>query len=421
MGKRKATTKLEVAEVEELERVEEEEEDNEGDEGDEGDAEDETDGKEKLQQKYTWHFDMLHDGERNKRYHQAIESVCKELGGGDKKKGKGGKAFRVLDIGTGSGLLAMLAAKGGATGVTAIEQDPVLASLAVQNAANNGMENVINVHNGYSTAFTPTTKANLFVSELLDSALLGEDFLPILRDAQARLLTPDAKVIPARAKVYAQLVESETLHSWQYLKGDAMGCRIPADIVEDYGPANPAALDVKPLVASGCVRVLSEPFLAFDFDFQHPPSVDGRVCRLAVPTTATGQVHAVLFWWSCDLDAAGKEVLSNAPGQDRDHWTQAVSFVKRPVAVEAGQQVKVLCAHNDDDIWFPMVFAEDEDSEEDEGNEGEEKVETRVVSEGAPPMPTGDTGLHDMYDTSRLWSFSVQFSFFAATTKASHA
>jgi hypothetical protein len=57
----------------------------------------------------------------------------------------------------------------------------------------------------------------------------GEDFLPILRDAQNRLLTPDAKVIPARAKVYAQLVESETLHSWQYLKGDAIGCRYALD------------------------------------------------------------------------------------------------------------------------------------------------------------------------------------------------
>ena len=84
--------------------------------------------------------------------------------------------------------------------------------------------------------------------------------------------------------------------------------------------------------------------------------------------------------------------------------------------------MRVLCAHNDDDIWFPMVFAEDEDSEEDEGDEGsEEEAEARVVSEGAPPMPTGDTGLHDMYDTSRLWSFAVSFTCAAAITNALHA
>jgi predicted RNA methylase len=167
MGKRKAQKEVEEASVEEV-SVDEVDED----EGDEGDDEgDEGDGKERLQQKYTWHFDMLHDAERNEKYHGAIERVFQTLGKEYKKKG--GKPFHVLDIGTGSGLLAMLAAKCGATSVTAIEQDSTLASLATDNAANNDMGKIINVHNGYSTAMDPGTKSNLFVSELLDSALLG--------------------------------------------------------------------------------------------------------------------------------------------------------------------------------------------------------------------------------------------------------
>jgi hypothetical protein len=86
-----------------------------------------------------------------------------------------------------------------------------------------------------------------------------------------------------------------------------------------------------------------------------------------------------------------------------------VSFVKRPVPVKEGQQVRVLCAHNDDDIWFPLLFTEDEEDEEEVGGKG-------VVSVGAPPMPTGETGLHDMYDSSRMWSFAVRYASTATTT-----
>jgi hypothetical protein len=77
-----------------------------------------------------------------------------------------------------------------------------------------------------------------------------------------------------------------------------------------------------------------------------------------------------------------------------------VSFIKRPVPVKKDQHVRVLCAHNDDDIWFPLLFTEDEEEEDENGGKG-------VVSVGAPPMPTGETGLHDMYDSSRMWSFTV--------------
>lgn len=59
-------------------------------------------------------IDMVCDSERNRRYHKAIARMVQ------KKKEKG-ENVHVLDIGTGSGLLAMIAAAHGAT-VTACEQ-----------------------------------------------------------------------------------------------------------------------------------------------------------------------------------------------------------------------------------------------------------------------------------------------------------
>ena len=61
---------------------------------------------------YIWHFDMLHDEERNVAYRKSIEyyiNVNRE------------RTIRCLDIGTGSGLLGLIAVKEGATFCTAFE------------------------------------------------------------------------------------------------------------------------------------------------------------------------------------------------------------------------------------------------------------------------------------------------------------
>lgn len=51
----------------------------------------------------------------------------------------------------------------------------------------------------------------MIVTEIFDSELLGEGLLPSLRDACARLLAPGGAVIPARAVLWGQLVESSVL------------------------------------------------------------------------------------------------------------------------------------------------------------------------------------------------------------------
>ena len=50
------------------------------------------------------------------------------------------------------------------------------------------------------------------MAELLDTGLLGENFIPVLREAANRgWFAPRCRVLPARARVYAQLVESACL------------------------------------------------------------------------------------------------------------------------------------------------------------------------------------------------------------------
>ena len=55
--------------------------------------------------------DMLHDSERNRLYHRGLQAAIAQ-------KRRLGQEVHVLDIGTGTGLLAMMAAAGGADSVT---------------------------------------------------------------------------------------------------------------------------------------------------------------------------------------------------------------------------------------------------------------------------------------------------------------
>lgn len=58
------------------------------------------------------------------------------------------EGMRVLDVGTGSGILALAAAKLGAASVVALEVDPVAADVARKNVALNGMGGLISVYQG---------------------------------------------------------------------------------------------------------------------------------------------------------------------------------------------------------------------------------------------------------------------------------
>jgi type II protein arginine methyltransferase len=138
-----------------------------------------------------WHFMMMNDHKRNRAYERALQRSIKP-------------GMLVLDIGSGSGLLAMLAIKAGAAHVITCEAKPLLALLARRIIQQNGMASKITVLNKLSTQLQVgegrdlPRKVDLVVSEILESEIIGEGMLPTMRDAIARLANPGAVIIPER-------------------------------------------------------------------------------------------------------------------------------------------------------------------------------------------------------------------------------
>jgi len=129
-----------------------------------------------------WHIPMLNDRRRNDAFERAIRAAIE----------KAGKDALVLDIGTGSGLLSMMAARAGARKIVTCERVPVIAETAERIVAANGYDRQINVVNKGSNELVVgrdiPSRADMLISEILSSDLLAENVLATFEDAHARLL-----------------------------------------------------------------------------------------------------------------------------------------------------------------------------------------------------------------------------------------
>ena len=147
---------------------------------------------------------MLNDFDRNSIYMQAIK-LCID----NYAKKTGGKSPAIVDIGSGTGLLSMAAAKYGARKLLACEMFTSLAGLSENIISDNGFGDVVSVVPGKSSDLdlegvdeASPERPDIIISEILDSALLGESCMLSHSDAISRLLSSaDAEVVDMQDRV----------------------------------------------------------------------------------------------------------------------------------------------------------------------------------------------------------------------------
>ena len=91
---------------------------------------------------------------------------------------------RVLDLGSGSGILAIAAVKLGASRATGIEVDPEVEAIAAANVARNGVQARVTCLTGDAAALAPLlAPADVILSNILRN--VNETLLPAIRSALA--------------------------------------------------------------------------------------------------------------------------------------------------------------------------------------------------------------------------------------------
>lgn len=268
-----------------------------------------------------WHFAMLNDGERNDAFATAIEKQIRP-------------GMHVLDIGSGTGLLAMLAARAGASKVTSCEADPIMAEIARIVVAEHGLDDVITVVGGMSTTLSAPRDippADLIVSEIVDCGLIGEGILPTIRHARKHLLAPGGRLLPERARIIGAALESSAVVRLNKVTTVA-GFNVEALNQLSTEGHFPVRLHTWPH------RFLSEPIEVVGFDFATGSLEDGEVA-LRVQSNADGTAHGFVLWFEMDLGSS--VVLRNSPDNVGSHWMQAFVEFPQHLIVRKGQSFDV--------------------------------------------------------------------------------
>lgn len=149
----------------------------------------------------SWYFTMVQDHGRHVLYDKALRALITP-------------GCRVLDIGAGTGLFAMMAARAGAAEVIACEADTSVAEIARQTIERNGLSHIVKIIPKRSTdleiGVDMDEPADVLLWDNLANNLLGQFALPVLEDARRRLVKPAAPVIPAAAEIRVATIEDRT-------------------------------------------------------------------------------------------------------------------------------------------------------------------------------------------------------------------
>lgn len=139
-------------------------------------------------------FDCLIDEERTEAFAKAIAATVRP-------------GNVVVDMGTGSGVLAMLAAQAGAKRVYAVELDKNnVATLGAVFRANHLQDKIVLVHGDVRSVDLPE-KVDVILGEMIATALIEELQVPAMNN-MLRFAKRRTRVVLSRYKTYVDLVDS---------------------------------------------------------------------------------------------------------------------------------------------------------------------------------------------------------------------
>lgn len=284
---------------------------------------------------HSWHLPMLADKVRNDAFQEAIVAAVTAND-------------VVLDIGTGTGLLAMMAARAGARHVVACEMLPELAALAQLVVDANGYGGLVSVIAKPSTKLIVGVdmpeRATILVSETFDSLLIGEGAIDWFAHARVHLLTPDAKLIPESGTIRGQLASMPRLkrmHPLDSINGFDLAPFARQGLEKQFYPVKPETEEW---------TALSAPFDVIRLDFRDRIATR-QTWSLPVTATAEGLLDALILWFDLQLDNVVR-LTSGPGGRKASHWDPVVFLFDRVQPVRTGDRVTIQARMGDNVLFF---------------------------------------------------------------------
>ncbi|CAN8259635.1 unnamed protein product [Cochlearia groenlandica] len=253
----------------------------------------------------------------------------------------------VMDVGCGTGILSLFAAKAGATRVIAVEASEKMAKVATKIAKDNKVFHD-NEHNGVlevahsmveeldkSIQIQPHS-VDVLVSEWMGYCLLYESMLTSVLYARDRWLKPGGAILPDTATMFVTGFGkgATSLPFWEDVYGFDMSS-IGKEILEDT-----ARVPIVDVIEDR--DLVTQPALlqSFDLATMKPDEVDFTATATLEPnksSTKTELCHGVVLWFDTGFTSRfckeNPTVLSTSPYTPPTHWSQTVLTFKEPISL----------------------------------------------------------------------------------------
>lgn len=241
----------------------------------------------------------------------------------------------VLEIGTGTGLFAMLARRWGAGRVVALEVLDTI-ELAPRIAKANELAEGIEFIQGLSARLDLALQADVMVSDLRGTLPLYRTHLPSVIDARKRFLRPGGVQIPQRDEIRGAVVETASM--WRRLHGPWEASRFGIDhsLVKEISSNTWRRWHRADMTDS---IALSEPahWTTIDYTLIEEPH---RAGELEWIIDRAGTAHGLNLWFDATL-LPGVE-YSTAPGDADLVYGNAFFPLSHPVEVREGDEIRCL-------------------------------------------------------------------------------
>ena len=267
---------------------------------------------------------MVSDRVRTDAFAAAIKEVVKP---GD----------TVLDIGTGTGILAMLAAQAGARQVYGVDATSI-AKIAKDLVKANGLSDTIQIHHCRANELQLDHKVDVIISEWLGNAVFVEGMLQAVLDARDEHLAASGYMLPAGVRLMIAPLDDPLLYHGEgpgYWRERIHGLDFSSlqEIELSQGRTTQLRVDAAAVLAPG------QAVIEIDLHTVHAEDVwfEGQLEFVPV---RDGILNGFCVWFEAQLSP--RVVLDTGPFNPETHWYQTyMSFVPRAVRIGERLQLDV--------------------------------------------------------------------------------
>eukprot|EP01062_Namystynia_karyoxenos_P002052 TRINITY_DN10709_c2_g1_i1.p1 TRINITY_DN10709_c2_g1~~TRINITY_DN10709_c2_g1_i1.p1 ORF type:complete len:376 (+),score=143.56 TRINITY_DN10709_c2_g1_i1:81-1130(+) len=283
---------------------------------------------------YGIHEEMLKDEVRTCAYRDAIYNNAHMF------KGK-----VVLDVGCGTGILSMFAARAGARHVVGVDCSSIIEQ-AREIVRDNGFADTITLlHGKMEEVQMPPgcEKVDIIISEWMGYFLLYESMLNTVLWARDNLLVEGGKIFPDRATMYIAAIEDaeyrhEKINFWDDIQGF------------DFSTIKRLAL-LEPLVdVVDAKQVITNQSAILFLDLYKCTVADLTFSgNFSLSLNRRDHLHAFTVYFEVHFSSVHQPItMTTSPHTRYTHWKQTVFYVENPIPCHKGDCIKgkITCAPN---------------------------------------------------------------------------